>query len=820
MVRKKSAIWSPFRKAGLLLLGSVLGTGLSAQLGIPLRLDLENTPVTKVLDGALYAAWTAPLNDTHDLVHFGKYDGRSWYNLPSFRILKGGQIHDLAMYKGRLYAAGGFVLASDRRNSCLAALNGRIWSGLAAFGNPQPDPPAIHSLAVFEEKLFIGGRFTQIAGSEFTHIATFNGTAFGRGAGNAAGTDGPVNRLIANGTDLWLVGPFRRWAGQTLNGLASLKNNSVTPRNSGLYLNKNIFLAAGTIYAFGIDSNQTRTLMRLNGKPEALRKGLDSLGDISALAEWKGGLLALGRFHVKGLFNAAYFTLGQWFPDDQSPRQNLYTRANRLKDELILSGPGIWIDGRNRGPGIIRLLADRIRITGRVFYDKNNNGRWDLGELLLRDRLVQAGNGLSVNTGANGRYDLLLAAGRNYTLNLDSRPGWIDAAPQTVQVRDSVRFYEVNFALQPASSQWRDLSVRIVPAQGSRARLDTAESYAVVVENRGILVTSGNLNLHFNSKVANTVVTPAPDVINNGRFTWNLANLQPGEERRILLHTRFPSNRFNNNEQVSFTASMSLDEGGDGAPDDNRDSLPQTLGYGPAAGVEKLQIPAAGAGDSMAYVGTGSEDIHYIIRFENTGLDTARMVTIIDTVDVSLQIAYIQETGASHSYTREMLLDPNLPGKAVFIYTFDNINLPPANGNPEYTLSRGFFGFRIGLKPGNPSGTVIRNRAGVYFDYEAPLLTNTVACKLQESMQLEKVEPGTFRLYPNPTSGMVQVALPDGDLQWEARLFASDGRNIQVPQHRQGSNLFVDASALQPGTYLLSLQQSQRRAVIPFIVQH
>ncbi|MFN7300139.1 MAG: hypothetical protein ACK5U7_01555, partial [Bacteroidota bacterium] len=87
MVRKKPAGRIPFKKAGLFILASVLGAGLKAQLGIPLRLDLESNPVTRVLDGALYAAWTAPLNDSSDLVHVGKFDGRIWYNLPSFRIL-------------------------------------------------------------------------------------------------------------------------------------------------------------------------------------------------------------------------------------------------------------------------------------------------------------------------------------------------------------------------------------------------------------------------------------------------------------------------------------------------------------------------------------------------------------------------------------------------------------------------------------------------------------------------------------------------------------------------------------------------------------
>lgn len=806
----------------LLLLTAFWATGLEAQLGIPLRLELESTPVTRVLEGNLYTGWTAPLNDSQDQVLFGKYDGRSWYVLPSMRILKGGQIHDLAIYKSKLYAAGGFVTAADRRNTCLAVLNGRGWSGISNFFMaPQPELPVIHSLAVFEERLLIGGRFTQVGGTEFTNLVAYNGNAFSRAVNMAAGTDGPVAKLLVNGADLWLAGPFKRMAGQSLNGLATLRTNNLTPQNSGLLVTKNIFLAGSAVYAFGIDSNQTRTLMRLNGKPEALRRGLDSVSDVYALADWKGGLIALGRFHIKGPCNAAFISLGQWFPDELSPKQNLFTRANRLKDELILSGPAIWLDGRNRGPGIVRILPDRIRISGRVFYDKNSNGRWDIGELLLRDRMVRAGNGLSVNTSATGRYDLVLAGGRNYTLSLDSRPGWIDAAPQTVQVRDSIRFYEINFALQPTNSQWRDLSVRIVSAQGTLARLDTAESYAVVVQNRGVLTTSGNLNLNFNSKVANTVVTPAPDIINNGRFTWNLRDLAPGEERRILLHTRFPSGSFTRKENVSFAASLSLNEGGDGVPDDNRDSLPQTLGYGPAVGVEKLQIPAAGAGDSLAYIGTGAQEIHYIIRFDNTGSDTARSVTIIDTVDISLQIAYIQETGSSHSYTREMLLDPNLPGKAVFVYTFSDINLPPATGNPEYTLSRGFFGFRIGLKSGNPSGTIIRNRAGVYFDYDAPLLTNTVSCMLQDAMGNNPLSVNKFRIYPNPSSNKVYISLPDdGAQKWHTRVIESGGRQIAIPLQQQGAILSLDVSLLQAGTYFIELRQSNQHAVLPFIVQH
>ncbi|MFY7847755.1 MAG: T9SS type A sorting domain-containing protein [Bacteroidia bacterium] len=87
-------------------------------------------------------------------------------------------------------------------------------------------------------------------------------------------------------------------------------------------------------------------------------------------------------------------------------------------------------------------------------------------------------------------------------------------------------------------------------------------------------------------------------------------------------------------------------------------------------------------------------------------------------------------------------------------------------------------------------------------------------------MSTNNLSIGSFRLYPNPTNGMLQIALPEGNQDWQIRFVDAGGRSLQVPTRVQGTIMHVDASALQSGTYFLYLQSPRENGVLPFIVQH
>lgn len=111
-------------------------------------------------------------------------------------------------------------------------------------------------------------------------------------------------------------------------------------------------------------------------------------------------------------------------------------------------------------------------------------------------------------------------------------------------------------------------------------------------------------------------------------------------------------------------------------------------------------------------------EIEYKIRFQNVGNDTAFKVVIKDTLSEFLDPATIEVGVASHPFTW------TLSGPGILTFTFDNINLVDKQTNEAD--SHGFVKYRIAQKPGNAVDTQIKNKAAIYFDFNAPIITNTV----------------------------------------------------------------------------------------------
>ncbi|MFC6996235.1 DUF7619 domain-containing protein [Rufibacter roseus] len=115
-----------------------------------------------------------------------------------------------------------------------------------------------------------------------------------------------------------------------------------------------------------------------------------------------------------------------------------------------------------------------------------------------------------------------------------------------------------------------------------------------------------------------------------------------------------------------------------------------------------------------------NQDLEYLVRFQNTGTDVAYNVIIKDTINDNLDIASLRVGSASHPFTYTV----SGKGKPVITFTFRNINLPDHKTNEPG--SHGFVKFSIAQNLDNPKGTVITNKADIYFDYNSPIITNEV----------------------------------------------------------------------------------------------
>ena len=121
-------------------------------------------------------------------------------------------------------------------------------------------------------------------------------------------------------------------------------------------------------------------------------------------------------------------------------------------------------------------------------------------------------------------------------------------------------------------------------------------------------------------------------------------------------------------------------------------------------------------GFCAAHYTRADQDIEYLIRFQNTGTDTAFNIVIQDTLSSFFDPETVRPGAASHDVDFELL------GNGVIRFSFDNIMLPDSNVNEA--ASHGFVKFLVSQKANNPPGTLLENQAAIYFDFNEPVFTN------------------------------------------------------------------------------------------------
>ncbi|MEO1258036.1 MAG: T9SS type A sorting domain-containing protein [Bacteroidota bacterium] len=150
------------------------------------------------------------------------------------------------------------------------------------------------------------------------------------------------------------------------------------------------------------------------------------------------------------------------------------------------------------------------------------------------------------------------------------------------------------------------------------------------------------------------------------------------------------------------------------------------------------------------------QELEYRIRFQNTGTDTAFTVVIEDVLSPHLDITTLRPGAASHPYELDIF------GSDTLVFTFNDILLPDSNVNEA--LSHGFVKFRISQNAANMLGDVIENEAAIYFDFNAPIITNKTVHRLGDEFIMTAIEDLQHALIqhtiqPNPSSGTATLSL-------------------------------------------------------------
>jgi uncharacterized repeat protein (TIGR01451 family) len=218
---------------------------------------------------------------------------------------------------------------------------------------------------------------------------------------------------------------------------------------------------------------------------------------------------------------------------------------------------------------------------------------------------------------------------------------------------------------------------------------------------------------------------------------------------------------------------------------------------------------------------TSGEDIQYVIRFQNTGTDTAFTVRITDTLDTKLNWNSLQMTGASHAY--KMKVDDG--NKITWI--FDNILLPDSNVNEP--LSHGYIAFRIKAKTTLAAGDYFQNKASIYFDYNLPIVTNNAITVVSSAIvtSVRNVSNDEMKIValPNPSNGNLYMKI-SGKLigKFEYSIIDLYGRVLQTQTIERNAGQDTQLVPLQlktigAGVYYIVLRQKEKLWQQKIIVQ-
>ncbi|MCC7504861.1 MAG: hypothetical protein IT259_06165 [Saprospiraceae bacterium] len=198
--------------------------------------------------------------------------------------------------------------------------------------------------------------------------------------------------------------------------------------------------------------------------------------------------------------------------------------------------------------------------------------------------------------------------------------------------------------------------------------------------------------------------------------------------------------------------------------------------------------------------------LEYLIRFQNTGTDTAFTVVIRDTLSAFLDPTTIEPGASSHPYRFELY------GEGIVKFTFEDILLPDSNVNEP--ASHGFVQFGIRHYPDVPLESDIYNSAGIYFDYNLPMITNTTWHRIGENFTVigwRPAQPGIDLLIaPHPMNNEARIeitGLPLGS-PLTMRLFDINGRLVRQ-ESTTAPAFALRRNGLPGGVYLLEIRSPE-----------
>lgn len=434
--------------------------------------------------------------------------------------------------------------------------------------------------------------------------------------------------------------------------------------------------------------------------------------------------------------------------------------------------------------------------TGTVFHDLNGNDLKDPDENGIANHLFKYGDqDAYAFSDLEGNFSILDPFDDPITISPILVSSYAVVTPMDAVVDNPAALPD--FAVSFPTDE-EDLRINLAHVSAPRPGFETTA--VINIQNVGAEIMDASVSLEYDPALTYLDADPAPSSIDGNKLSWEFDqfDILAWETIKIdfLVDVSTPLGTI-----LSHTAELSPSSN-DETPDDNVSTINVEV-VGSFDPNDKLVDKSTMSPDQLL----ASEPLEYTIRFQNTGTAPAIFVRIEDKLNPDFDLESMKILGYSHPF--ELELDDT--GALQFI--FNDINLPDSTNNePE---SHGFVKFSIALHP-DPEliGTTIENFAAIYFDFNAPIITNTAETeiKLETSVKMESEPSAHIEAFPNPTSGVIQIKVHPTHKAKESllRIYNSLGQPIwQGPYQEE-----LDFTPFGEGVYVLEIGGLTRKVVV------
>lgn len=427
-------------------------------------------------------------------------------------------------------------------------------------------------------------------------------------------------------------------------------------------------------------------------------------------------------------------------------------------------------------------------VTGNTKYDIDNNGCNinDVSKPLQKFTITSGSNTGNTIADSSGNYSIALQAGSHMITPIAENPTYWTISPNVLTVNFPTQTSPLpqNFCFAPNGIH-NDLEIAIIPI--TAAVPGFTSKYKIIYKNKGTAAQSGNLAFSYDDNLMNfTTATVAPASQSTGTLTWNFTNLLPFEAREVTvtftLNTPTATPPLTGGHILNYTAQVT--GATDETPADNNFTLNQTVlnSFDPN---DKTCLQ--GTAIAQAQVG---DYVHYLIRFENTGTANAQNVVVKDIIDTSkFNLSSLVAVGGSHSFVTR------ITGPNTVEFIFENIQLPFADATND-----GYVVFKIRTLTNLTVGNAFSNTANIYFDYNAPIVTNTYTTTVQSNLSTTETATEDFSIYPNPVKDLLHFKTKERIVK--AEVYDLSGRIVRSFGITQNA---INLSELSKGNYLIRI---------------